>query len=346
MKPVSEKVTAMNSRERVLSLFAGKTVDVLPVINPTSVVTVECMRAMDTSFPKAHTDVNEMVNLSMTSKKLLGFDSVMPYFSVHIEAAALGCNVWWGDNNGMPVITKNAIRKIEDFEFPQNFLLQPACKNLLKAIRILRKNVSNDAVVIGKVVGPWTLAYHLYGIDNLILDIILEPNRIINLINTLLPVSISFAKAQFDAGADLLTWAEHVTSDLISAEIYREFMLPVHKRATAALRNYGPTILHVCGNIMDRLDYICQTGFSAIHFDSRNDLNKVIEIAARRIILVAGVNNPQTLSGGSKSDVHIEVMQKLNLGYKLIAPECAIPFNVPNSNLIELANTIHRAAMM
>ncbi|WHH61775.1 hypothetical protein QKW49_23080 [Petroclostridium sp. X23] len=37
-----------------------------------------------------------------------------------------------------------------------------------------------------------------------------------------------------------------------------------------------------------------------------------------------------------------EVIKNINAGINLISPECAIPFNVPNINLMELVNTAHR----
>ena len=38
------------------------------------------------------------------------------------------------------------------------------------------------------------------------------------------------------AGADIVTWADHVTADIISAGLYEEFMFPIHQRAAARLR--------------------------------------------------------------------------------------------------------------
>ncbi len=78
--------------------------------------------------------------------------------------------------------------------------------------------------------GPWTLAYHLYGVENLVLDTILEPKKTKELIWDLSQVTKEFAAAQFEAGADIVTWAEHVTRDLVSASIYEEFVLEVHKK--------------------------------------------------------------------------------------------------------------------
>ncbi len=335
----------MTPKERVMAAIYDHDLDFFPAICPTSVANFECMRLTNSFFPKAHFDAQSMADLAASAHHVLGFDTVMPYFSVHLEAEVLGCTISWGDGTVMPVITKRPFDRVEQFEPPANFLNRPLCKQLLKAIRLLKKQSGGEVGIIGKVVGPWSLAYNLYGAENLLLDTILEPKRTFNFINELSSIPIEFAKAQFEAGADMITWADHVTSDLISAKLYEEFVLPIHKLAAAKLENRGPIILHICGNVMDRLDLIKKTGFKIFHIDSRNDIQKAVEICSDNILLTGSINNPYTLTNGSTSDVKKEVRRNIEQGIKLISPECAIPFKVPNANLLELVNSIHRAPL-
>lgn len=333
----------MTPRERVFAALARRSFDRYPVLCPTSVANIDSMRLSGTCFPKAHTDVQQMADLAAVSHTILGFDSVMPYFSVHLEAAALGCEVYWGDGSGgMPIVTKKALRHWQDFELPKNLLEKAPCKALLRAIRLLRQRLGPQVVIIGKVVGPWTLAYHLYGVENLMLDTILEPTGTRQFIEALLPVSLEFARAQYEAGADIITWADHTTADIISAGLYEELMFPIHKKAAACLQGYGPMVLHTCGNIMDRLDLICQTGFSLFHIDSRNNIKQAVQTAGDRILLTGAVNNPSTLVGGNRADIYEEVCRNIEAGITLISPECAVPFKVTNQSLQELAAAAHR----
>jgi len=43
-----------------------------------------------------------MADLALAGHEILGFDTVMPEYSVHQEAAALGSRVDWGDRDMMP----------------------------------------------------------------------------------------------------------------------------------------------------------------------------------------------------------------------------------------------------
>lgn len=335
----------MTSRERVLAGFNRKPVDKIPVISPTSLATVESMRLTGAFFPNAHTNGDAMAALAAAGHDALGFDCVTPYFSVHQEAAALGCELDWGKIDRLPRILKSPLERPEDFTLPANFLDRKPVKAVLQAIKMLRKKYGHDVAIIGKVIGPWTLAYHMHGTANLLLETILEPDTVREFLRRLSQVPIIFAQAQFEAGADVLTWADHVTADLISAKVYEEFLLPVHQQCHKSLQKAGPVVLHVCGAVIDRLDLFCQAGFEAFHLDSRNDINTANTIVADRMLLTGNINNPSILLNGSVADVRNAVSAALAGGIHLISPECALPVWVPNRNLMELVNATRSSSI-
>ena len=99
-------------------------------------------------------------------------------------------------------------------------------------------------------------------------------------------------------------------------------------------------ILHICGNTLDRLDYIAQSGMACFHFDSKNDPHKAVEIAAGRIRLVGNVNNPETLYARGPEQVREEVYRCMDAGVDMIAPECAIPLASKLENLLEIPRAV------
>ncbi|QDR82472.1 Uroporphyrinogen decarboxylase [Sporomusa termitida] len=331
----------MSPRERVLAVFNRKPCDRVPVINPTSLATLESMRLANAYFPNAHLQGDAMAALAAVGHDTLGFDSVTPYFSVHAEAAALGCCMDWGKPDSLPRVLESPGGEPDDFVLPPNFLDRKPVKTVLQAIKALKKKYGAKVAVIGKVIGPWTLAYHLYGTADFLLSVVLEPEKVHRYLRNLAKVPLLFAQAQFEAGADILTWADHVTADLISAKSYEEFLLPVHQHCNKQLVKAGPVILHVCGPVIDRLDLFCQAGFEAFHLDSRNDASVAAGIAGERLILAGNINNPATLLGGTAADIKEAVHYALDGGIQLIAPECALPCRVANRNLMEIVRAAH-----
>ena len=86
-----------------------------------------------------------------------------------------------------------------------------------------------------------------------------------------------------------------------------------------------PLILHICGNTLDRMPYIAETGMAAFHFDSKNDPQAAMDAVDGGIQLVGNINNPETLYARGPAEVREEVWKCLDAGVQLVAPECAIP---------------------
>lgn len=329
---------AMSPKERFLRALNRQWVDRIPVGNPTSVATVESMEACGAYFPDVHLDAEKMATLAATGHEILGFDTIAPYFSVQQEAAAFGLKMNWGSIDTMPDVLEHPFENPEDIVIPPDFLERPSVRTVLDALRILKKEYGDYVCLVGKVMGPWTLSYHLHGTQNFLMETILEPDKVRRFLDKLKGVSVMFANAQFAAGADVVVVADHATGDLVSGTCYRDFLLPVHQEITREIE--GPTILHICGNTIDRLDYIAQAGFKGFHFDSKVNPQRAHEIVNARIALIGSINNPVTLLDGTPEDVRREVFANCEAGIEIIAPECAVPLRTPNTNLRAIVEAV------
>jgi [methyl-Co(III) methanol-specific corrinoid protein]:coenzyme M methyltransferase len=321
----------MTPKRRYLAGVLGGRVDAIPAGSPTSVATVECMEISGAFFPQVHTDGRAMATLAATAHTVLGFDAIMPIFSVQQEAAALGCVMDWGDRTSMPVERSHPFVQPEDVVIPPDFLDRPSIKAVLEALSILRHEYGHRVAIVGKVMGPWTLSYNTNGVQQFLMDTILEPDKVRRFLDRLKDVTLLFAKAQIAAGADVICLADHATGDLVSAKTYRDFLMPVHQ---GILKELGcPTILHICGDTTNRLSYLVEAGFDCFHFDSKVDAKVARSIVAGKMSLVGNVNNPQTLLRGTPEDARRETLYALEAGVEIAAPECAVPLITPNANL-------------
>ena len=333
-------VDTMKPRDRVLSSLTGKPVDRPPVVNPTSVATVELMDLVDAPFPDACRDAEMAARLGATSYTELGFDSIMPYFSVIQESSALGCDIQWERKDNWPTVRMASPiwRGPEDVRIPEGFLEHRDTHCVIKAIEMLRKEFGDDVAIIGKTMGPWTLSYHVFGVENLMLMTIDDPDRVRRGLDKLKEISVLFGEAQIAAGADVLTFPDHATGDLVSGEYYRRFLQEIHTEMAERLK--VPLILHICGKTLDRMGHLAQTGMASFHFDSKNDPHEAMRIVDGRIGLVGNVNNPETLYAGEPEQVREEVYRCLEAGVQMIAPECAIPLATKLENLMEIPKAV------
>ena len=314
------------------ALYDGRKGERPPAGNPTSIACQELMDACGVSFPHAHLDAGAMAELALAGHEIVGFDTVMPEFSVDQEAAALGCEVDWGDRNTMPDCKNFPYEDFSDVNVPEDLLEKASTRVVLDALSILRRNVGGKVAIVGKVMGPWTLAYHMAGTQNLLLHVGLgEKEKVQRMLRQLIPVTVGFARAQFQAGADAVVLADHATGSLVSAAHYEEYLLPLHQEMTALIE--GPLILHVCGNCTDRLELFADAGFDAYHFEWQVDARVAVQKVGGRMSLAGCVNNPQALYQGTPADVFEQARYAIEAGVNIIGPECAIPLTTPLENL-------------
>jgi MtaA/CmuA family methyltransferase len=330
----------MTGKERFMACLLRKEADRVAVGNPVSIATVELMDITGASFPEAHLNPEVMAALAAGGYDELGFDTVSPYFSVQQEAAAAGCAMDWGAVDRMPDAVSHPVVKPEDFKFTPDILDRPPIRTVLSAIKILKQKYGDRAAIVGKVMGPWTLAYHLHGVQDFLLQTILDPPEVRGFLEAFMPLTIAFANAQFEAGADVVTLADHATGDLVGPDAYRDFLFNVHKELAQKIA--GPIILHICGKTLDRMPDIASTGFTAFHFDSKNKAGEAKAAVGNKIVLIGNINNPATLLNGKEDDIETEVCEALRAGVEIIAPECAVPLTTPNRNLKAIVESVKK----
>jgi [methyl-Co(III) methanol-specific corrinoid protein]:coenzyme M methyltransferase len=318
----------------MLEALQRRATDVPAVGNAVSIATVELMEATDCFFPEAHLDAERMAGLAAAGHEILGYDTIAPVFSVQHEADALGCEVDWGRMDLMPEATVHPCEYADDIHLPANILRHPAMVVVLDALRVLRERFP-DVCLIGKVFGPWTLAYHLFGVEEFLMMTLDSPHEVSRILRELLALPGLFAREQLQAGADAITLADHATGDLVGPEMYRDFLWPLHRELAQAIP--GPVILHICGDTLDRIPWISRSGLECFHFESKVPAAKARWAAGDRIALMGNINNPETLLHGDPDDVAEEVEECLLAEVEIIAPECAVPLTTPTRNLQAVA---------
>jgi len=306
----------------------------------TSVVTTDLMEKAGVYFPEAHLDARKMAQLAAAGVTEIGFDNVMPLFSVCHESAAIGCKVDWGAVDLMPSVVGRRYRIQDEVRIPGDFLSRPEARVALEAIALLKKRLGGETAVVGKVFGPWTLGYHVFGVEEFLINTILEPDLVKRAIAALKEVTVAFGSAQIEAGADALCLGDHATRDLCSPAAYGEFLADVHAELVSRLS--CPLILHICGDTSDRIGAIAETGVTCFHFDSKVPTAKARRLARQRLALMGGTSNFRIIREGTPEAIAEDVREKIECGIDIIGPECAVPLDAPYGNMKTLVGEVKK----
>ena len=326
----------MSPKRRFLTAMLGGRADREPVGNVVSIATTELMAAAGAWFPDAHLDAATMARLAASGHEVLDYDTVMPVFGVTQEAAALGCRVDWGSPTMMPTVRSHPFAETDDMRLPAGWLDAPSIRVVLEALMLLRRQLGDHVVIVGKVMGPWTLSYHMMGMQDFLVSTLLEPGRALRSLDALKQVTVAFARAQMQAGADIICLADHATGHTVSPWIYRDMLLPIHQEIIPEMG--CPTVLHCCGNTTDRLGFFARAGFDCYHFESEVSVEAAVSSAAGKMTLMGNINNPRTLLVGAPEEVALACRRAIQGGVHILAPECAVPLSTPLCNLRTLVD--------
>jgi len=279
-----------------------------------------------------------MARLAEAGATVIGYDNVMPLFSVWHESAALGCTVDWGDETRMPDARGSLYAIDDDIVIPPDLHTREECRVPLDAITLLKKRIGDEYAVMGKVFGPWTLGYHLFGVEEFLINTLLKPDAVKRALERLKEVTVSFARAQLDAGADPLCLADHATRDLCSPGAYRDFLADIHRELAGRIE--CPVTLHICGDTSDRIEYIRETGLACFHFDSKTGTETARRLAGDRLSLMGGTSNLTVVREGSPERIEQDVKEKIAAGIDIIGPECAVPLDASFNSLKHIADIV------
>jgi [methyl-Co(III) methanol-specific corrinoid protein]:coenzyme M methyltransferase len=282
-------------------------------------------------FPRAHLDAGQMAELAAAGYEILVFDTMVPEFSVQQEAAVLSCEIDWGSRDMMPDAKTHPVKSVSDIDIPDNLLEKLSMWVVLEAIALLRREYGDRVAILGRVMGPWTICYHMVRVRDVLIMTVTAPDAVSSFLDAYQKVTIAFANSQLQSGADAIVIRDHAAGDLVSPETCQEFLFPVNRRMLSRIA--GVTILHICGNCGDRIDIIGGEGYDGYHFEWQVDAREVVCIVNGRISLVGNVSDTQAILRGTPADVHAQARYAIGAGVDLLAPECAIPLQTSLDNL-------------
>jgi [methyl-Co(III) methanol-specific corrinoid protein]:coenzyme M methyltransferase len=326
----------MNSRERFLVALDGGKPDRTPLAHVSALTTIELQESTGCFMPEVHQDPQSLVRLCGANADVLGFDAVSFIINYFGEPAALGCEINWGAKDALPVYTSHPWATPEDAVCPPDILDRPAIRNYLEVLKIARQRYPQVAV-LGKVMGPFSMAMVMHGLENVMMAMMDEPAKVTHFVRVAMDVLVRCANAQFEAGADAVAIGEGgAGANMLSPQMYEELLMPLHQEMIRRIN--GPTIMHICGDITPRLASLRRIGLKCFNFDWAIR-PATMKASSQGFALMGNVNTGDLLMG-KPADIRGQVFENLDAGVDIISPGCAVSPKCPNRNLQAMADAI------
>ncbi|MFQ5841888.1 MAG: uroporphyrinogen decarboxylase family protein [Thermodesulfobacteriota bacterium] len=254
-----------------------------------------------------------------------------------MEAEAIGTEVEFPEDTGVQVrkyvledkanLSKLKVPDVEkDARFPYYL------EGLQRVMDVIK-----DAPVSANCVGPWSIAGNLRALDTLILDTFDDPDWVHELMKFTTEVVKQVTSAIKDVGAGLGFSEAACSCSVISPAVYKNFIKPYHSDLVNYFkeRKAGLT-LHICGYIDPIMEDLVEVGLAGLSIDAPSSLEKMMEIAQRRVVVIGNVD-VKILAEGKKEDVEREVKRCIDTAAKysayILSTSCEVSPGTPMENV-------------
>jgi MtaA/CmuA family methyltransferase len=327
----------MNSRERILASFDGQPVDRLPLM----IITM--MYAADTigvPYGRYAADHKVLAEAQIQTAEKFGIDHVSVISDPAREACDCGAKIQYFDDQP-PAIVEEHARLLDKTELSRLKVPDPLgggrMTDRVKGVALLHERVGKEKLVEGWIEGPAAQGSDLRGINNLMTDFYDDPQFVKDLFEFIVEMELRFARAQIDAGAELIGMGDAAAS-LVGPKIYREMVWPYEKRMVDALHSMGARVrLHICGNTSRMLPEMGQLGCDMIDLDLASMADARAKMGEKQV-LSGNINPVKILRDGNPESVTaaIAACHKEAGSHYIVCAGCEVARGTPQENVLAL----------
>jgi uroporphyrinogen decarboxylase len=239
------------------------------------------------SFLEMCRDIDRAVEVSLQPIDLVGSEAVILFQDIFTPIPPMGVDL---DFQPGPVIAQpiRSEAQVRALQVPEP---RESVPFVFEILRILRSELESRQIpLLGFAGAPFTLAAYLVegrgsrDFSSLKRMMHREPKLLRELMAKLTDCTVTYLNAQIEAGAQVVqlfdTWA-----GLLSADQYREWVLPSHQEIAARLdRDQAPMILYI-NNGAHLVEDSVESGADVLSLDWRVDLSRAAKNFGGRVSL-------------------------------------------------------------
>ncbi len=333
----------MNGRERILAMIKNQPVDRLPLMPITMMFAAD---QIDVKYGEYAKDHRVLAEAQIKTAEKFGFDYVSVISDPGREAADLGADIRYFDDQPPAINEQNALladkAKLASLRLP-DLSSEGRMLDRIKGVALLKERVGDHKLIEGWVEGPCAEGSDLRGINTLMMDFIDDPDFIKELFSFVIDMALEFARAQVDAGADIIGVGDAAAS-LVGPSVYKEFVLPEEKRLVDGIHQMGALVrLHICGKTKKHYEGMGQLGCAIVDLDWMNPMDQAREVMGPDQVLLGNIDPVEILKNGTVESVTAGITEchRQSGQHYIIGAGCEVPKGTPNENVMAMTQYAH-----
>jgi MtaA/CmuA family methyltransferase len=325
----------MNSRERVLAMIEGRPIDRLPFMPITMMFAA---RQCGVKYREYVSDYRALVDAQIQVAERFDIDQVSAISDPAREPADLGAALEWFDDQPPALVESNALLADKSRLIglkPADPLGGGRMHDRVKAIALFRQRVGGQKLIEGWVEGPCAEAADLRGINTLMIDFFDDPAFIRDLFEFSVRMELAFARAQVEAGADIIGVGDAAAS-LVGPAIYEKYVWPYEKKLVDGLHEMGTRVrLHICGKTRKLFGGIGRLGCEIVDLDYPAPMGEARRTMGPGQVLLGNVEPVGVLKNGTPESITgaIEACHRAGGPRYIVGAGCEVVRDTPEENL-------------
>ena len=330
----------MNGRDRLLAVIEGQPIDCLPQMPITMMFAADQINIRYGTYAR---DYRLLVEAQIHTAEKFDFDFVSCISDPAREAADCGAAVQSFDDQPPAIEETRALladkRTLAGLKVPDP-LGGGRMHDRVKAAGLFREKVGMQRLIEGWIEGPCAEAADLRGINTLMLDFFDDPDFVHRLFDFVLDLELGFARAQIEAGVDLIGVGDAAAS-LVGPQIYEQFVWPYEKKMVDALHDMGARVrLHICGNTRRSLSAMGRLGCEIVDLDFMVPVAQARQEMGPEQVLLGNLDPVAVLRNGTPESITAalaECHRQAGPRY-VVGGGCEVPRDTPEANLLAMRN--------
>lgn len=325
----------MNGYERIRACIDGKPLDALPFMPITMMFAAD---HIGVPYGKYAADYRLLVEGQLRAAEAYDFDFVSCISDPARESADCGATVVWFDDQP-PALDES--RALLADKAALGGLKQPdplgggRMTDRVLAAALFREKTGGEKLIEGWVEGPIALSADLRGINHLMMDFFEEPDFVRELMAFAVETGLAFAKAQIDAGADIIGVGDAAAS-LVGPMVYDDYVWQYEKQLVDGIHAAGGMVrLHICGNTSPLLESMGKLGCEIV------DLDHMVSMADARAamgpdqVLLGNIDPVSVLRGGTPDGIRaaLKVCHAACGDHYIVSAGCEVVRDTPLENV-------------
>lgn len=335
----------MTPKERLFARLAGKPVDLVPNLN---IVMLFAAQHAGVPYGAFCSDYRELVKAQEQTAVDFGLDILSTMSDPFRETYDFGAPVVFTPDD-LPVCRGPVLLEAGDWRKLKHYdpLTSTRTLDRIRACRLFKEHYGEEYPILGWVEGCFAEFCDLTGVSDGLMMLLDEPEEVEDAFDFLLEQQLMNARAQIEAGADIIGIGDAVAS-LISLGTYQELVLPYELKLIQGIKTMGAKVkLHICGNINHILPDMVNTGADIVDVDFMVDLNRALSLAEGKCAICGNLNPAEVILAGDEAKVRAATEDCLRAAAHsstyLFSGGCEVPRHTPEANMRAMQQALRNA---